>query len=286
MSTTKKCPYCDNVLHGNAQYCMYCMTSLKNKKDITPTARKSRIWLYLPVLFICLAGVFVLGISLLFDSNNAQESNTAYSGESIIDAISNDETFLPHTELDHDYEGLSNQNPIALTKPQSLTEEAHLDEKEDSNLSAIIPDRESQLCYHQYAAATCIAPMTCSICNETSGAIDSSAHKWETNTAVVHYDEVGHYEYVEVSYKKTVYLCFFCGYNQVGYATIDDLRDHISVHSACSDYNYVVSRPDLLADTKQVEDTRMERQWVVDQQAHNETVITGYTCSLCGCKKK
>ena len=138
---------------------------------------------------------------------------------------------------------------------------------------------------HDYTAATCIAPMTCETCGDTAGTVNPSAHTYQPIYSQAHYDEVGHYENVEVSYKKTVYLCFFCGYNQKGYDSLDDLREHISVHSNSYNYDAIVSRPDLLADTREVWATRYEQQWVVDEEAHDEMVVTGYTCTLCDSRK-
>jgi len=138
---------------------------------------------------------------------------------------------------------------------------------------------------HNYTAATCVAPMTCTTCGSTAGTANTSAHAYQPVYSNVHYDEVGHYENVEVSYKKTVYLCFFCGYNQEGYDSLDDLREHISVHSNSHNYDVIVSRPDMLADTREVWATKYELQWVVDEKAHDELVLTGYTCTLCNSKK-
>ena len=101
----------------------------------------------------------------------------------------------------------------------------------------------------------------------------------------MHHDEVGHYE-EQVDYvKKIVYLCFFCGYNQDGYDSIDELREHITVHSHEVYYNNVFNHLESFADTREVWEPVTVTVWVVDQSAYDETVVTGYTCTLCGNRK-
>ena len=144
---------------------------------------------------------------------------------------------------------------------------------------------QPQSCNHYYTAATCIAPMSCTICGDTVGTVNTSAHIWKPITAVVHHEEVGHYEIVEEYYKKTIYLCFFDGYNQEGFESLEELRNHMPVHSNKIDYNYVMSVPDMLANTREIWATRPVEQWVVDQKAYDETIVTGYICTVCNAKK-
>lgn len=52
----KKCPFCKADLAENANFCVYCMTSLEEKALITTKKKKNKWWLYI------LAAIFVLAL--------------------------------------------------------------------------------------------------------------------------------------------------------------------------------------------------------------------------------
>lgn len=55
----KKCPFCGADLADEAQFCLYCMTPLKEKELITPAKRRPKGWLFV------LGGVLLLAVVLL-----------------------------------------------------------------------------------------------------------------------------------------------------------------------------------------------------------------------------
>ncbi len=274
MMDTKKCPHCGKQLHKDAQYCMYCMTSLCPKKDITPKAVSH--W---KLAFFCAALliiVIVLLLCVLLRSCGMKQS--APDGQ----ATETTTALTPEEEK---------KNPI----PESTSGAEQTDgEEKTGDPSENDPTRgpfqptetnASLQCNHIYTAANCLTPVTCTLCGKTVGTPDSKAHTWEAVTSVVHHEEQWHTETVEVPYKKTVYLCFFCGYNQKGYDTLDLLREHVVVHSNAQNYETIIARPDLLADTREEWAVRTEEKRVVDKKAYDETVITGYICKVCNMHK-
>ncbi len=285
MSDVKKCPHCGKLIHNSAQYCMFCMTSLVAKQDITPStndhSKKATIALLLLALVVLLPIPFL--ISNCVSQPPGPEEPALENHQAIPEAPELD---IRHTE---EQQTDTQQSPISETpgparpienEPSFVNTETHTKDEPSTT-----PAQTQPTCNHYYIAASCIDPMTCKTCGDTVGTADSSAHTWQPVYSVVHHDEVGHYENKAIPYQKTVYLCFFCGYNQTGYDSLDDLREHISVHSGASNYDRIVSYPDMLADTREVWATKYEQQWVVDEEAHDETVLTGYTCTLCGSKK-
>lgn len=293
MSDTKKCPHCGKQIHSSAQYCMFCMTPLVSKQNITPQMKKSNKKIILGVTLLILVALLVVSLLVLyphFCRRPQSPGENPPGSEGAVDTQLSPGTTVP-----------SNIQPPSGTKPSPSQSEPP---QTGSNTPPITGSNDQPVagsndqpaveqptappkptCNHSYLAASCVAPMTCKDCGNTVGTADASAHAWKPVYSQVHYAEMGHYEDREVSYKKTVYLCFFCGYSQDGYDSLEALRNHMVAHANKSDYNFVVSRPDLLADTREVWATKTEQQWVIDQAAHDETLLTGYTCTLCGGQK-
>lgn len=293
MSDVKKCPHCGKQLHSNALYCMFCMTSLQPKKNITPNIHKRKKRAAIGVILL-VPGILLV-LVLLFSKCSAQTSRQDKPAlEDVLSAGNAAETYgagsVEQQLSDADENGTETTMELLSQEenadsPEKQTERTEIET--ESDIAQIeSPVQPEQSCQHQYMAANCITPMTCSICGNSVGTVNASAHTWDPVTKVIHHDEVGHYENEEVQYQKTVYLCFFCGYDQDGYDSLDALREHISVHSSAHNYDVIVSRPDMLADTRQVWATKYEQHWVVDQEAYDETVIVGYTCLLCKCQKE
>ena len=56
----KKCPFCKADIEDNAKFCLYCMTSLNEKKTIKTKSVKNKRWLIILAAFLCFA--VVIGI--------------------------------------------------------------------------------------------------------------------------------------------------------------------------------------------------------------------------------
>ena len=280
MNDVKKCPHCGKQVHNSAQYCMFCMHSLVSKQDITPRISGKKAFagiLLWVVVLLLLLGLIAGGIFYLKKPRTPPEKGTD---------MQQNPTKPPVTQTDGQPVSPPEPSHSAPTEENTQPASSPGPTVPSTPAETAPPTVQQPVCTHSYAAASCITPATCKTCGDTIGTADHSAHNWKPEYAPVHHDQVGHYETQEVQHQKTVYLCFFCGYNQDGYDSMEDLRAHIAVHANAPDYAFVTSRPDMLAETRQVWASKYEQVWVVDQEAYDEMRLVGYTCSLCGSTKE
>lgn len=160
---------------------------------------------------------------------------------------------------------------------------------------------------HEYAENITVQPtcamagekkLTCSCGDTKTESIPASGeHNWVEQTQIVHHDEVGSIKTVQVgTNKRTVYYCLYC-YQELGLreeafssdnqaditnhqleegqaildagGTLDEARKHAIVRGFCIDYY----------------DPVYEEQYIVQSPAYDETIVTGYICSVCGATK-
>ncbi len=98
-----------------------------------------------------------------------------------------------------------------------------------------------------------------------------------------HHDEKGHYENVEVkaAWDEPQYegkcVCSACG---AKFDSVTAVGDHISdAHGGAGSYSVKQFVSGYIH-----HDAVYEKQWVIDQAAWDESVVTGYEC-ICGEKK-
>jgi len=130
----------------------------------------------------------------------------------------------------------------------------------------------------------------------------SHTHDWVKQTKTVHHDEEGHFEDVqkgtrtvvdEEAWDEPVYetkaVCSACGYEADSTSEINDHLDtHYDPELGYSDASYSTKR--VQVDTihhpeRTHEEPVYEQEWRVDHKAWDETVVTGYWCSICGAEK-
>ena len=109
----------------------------------------------------------------------------------------------------------------------------------------------------------------------------ASEHNWVPETKTVHHDEVGHYENIVTGYGSVEkYQCSYCNDGK-WYSSLNKIIPHFrSVHD--------ISNQDQILQccyTSYDQTPVYEKRWIVDKEAYDETVITGYKCSVCGKQK-
>lgn len=123
----------------------------------------------------------------------------------------------------------------------------------------------------------------------TSTHTHTHTHNWVPVTTVVHHDEEGHWENVLVSEawteevpiyeEREVMICNGCGADLTNLSE-SDFEDHIfqSGHGSWREEWKQVQ----VGTNKINHDAVYDKKWVVDKAAWDETVTTGYRCSICG----
>mgnify|MGYP004645325273 FL=1 len=107
-------------------------------------------------------------------------------------------------------------------------------------------------------------------------------HDWQPVYRTIHHDEVGHYENVTVqkAYDEPIYedrcVCKTCG---AVFKTSVEIGEHLLWSDTCE--NYSVERVQV---GTMHHDAVTEQNYVVDQPASDEPVISGYQCA-CGAVK-
>jgi hypothetical protein len=117
-------------------------------------------------------------------------------------------------------------------------------------------------------AATCtsngVKTYTCSCGQTKTETIPATGHNWVAQTTTVHHDAEGMYQQVKTGTTKVI-ECKNC----------DDLfyaNESWMAHKSSTGHTHCVVT---------TEDT-YETQWVETQAAYDETITTGYICSVCG----
>lgn len=111
-------------------------------------------------------------------------------------------------------------------------------------------------------------------------------HNWEKITAVVYHDAVTHTEQVLVrdAWTEPGITQFRCGGCLQLFDTADALTAHQKSYVMQGDYSHTGSSTvDIKAPT--YHPAEYETRTVVDKEAYDETVVTGYKCTICGATK-
>mgnify|MGYP004463677799 CR=1 FL=1 len=106
----------------------------------------------------------------------------------------------------------------------------------------------------------------------------ANGHRWVAIEKTVHHDEQGHYENVQESKKVTKYKCQVC-YNK--FDSVDDYYSHFDAEHIGGTISIFRERYETVDDREYYQ----TEEWVVDKAAYDETVITGYKCSVCSATK-
>lgn len=111
-------------------------------------------------------------------------------------------------------------------------------------------------------------------------------HNWEKITAVIHHDAVTHTEQVLVrdAWTEPGITQFRCrGCNQL-FGTENELSEHQQTKIMNGDYSCTGSATVTIKAPVE-HPAEYETRTVVDKEAYDETVVTGYKCTICGATK-
>ena len=214
--------------------------------------------------------------------NNSSQTNSNQNGGNTAGGSSN------NTSSNTSSSTSSNKSSSNSSSSNSSSSNSSSSNSSSSNSSS----SNSSSHTHSYKSYTVKNP-TCAVAGETEyicscgdkyskAILATGEHIWYALTTTVHHDAVGHYEDVKKSKPVTKYKCPLCYKN---YDSLDEYYNHFdSVHTPYYEGDPVfVFRKEYTTVTEYEPYTVQE--WVVDQKAYDETVITGYKCSVCGNEK-
>lgn len=126
--------------------------------------------------------------------------------------------------------------------------------------------------------------------SSSSSSSQTHAHNWIPITSVIQHKEQGHYEKVLISEAWTeevpvyedreVMICNDCGAELNASNCYDHVEEHL-LNGGKGSWREEWKRVQV-GTNKINHDAVYENKWVVDKATWNETVITGYKCSICG----
>lgn len=111
-------------------------------------------------------------------------------------------------------------------------------------------------------------------------------HNWEKVTAVVHHDAVTHTEQVLVrdAWTEPGVTNWMCQGCEQLFSTEDAIEQHQQTAMMQGDYSHTGSST-ITIKAPVYHPAEYETRTVVDKEAYDETVVTGYKCTICGATK-
>lgn len=297
-----KCPYCSAPVQENAAFCLHCMMPLDNKTVIRKKrSKKPLIWLLLILLVLLVAGT----ICLFMLPSGASEATLSEDFRVSSGASSESDAVLPAVVSDTDSTASDTNRTTVTSRPSgtvsqgqtpapgvsgssSKTSSAGSSSKTSAAGSSSRP-AEPVVHTHSYQVETTTAPTCghdgsktyrCSCGDHYTVTLPATGeHHWVALKKTVHHEATGHYENKIVAAGYSWYKCAECS---ATFPTVADYYAHFDSVHVPQDPLIRYIRENYTHGTVPAQ---YETVWVVDQAAYDETVITGYQCSVCGKKK-
>ena len=274
-----KCPHCGKELPGEAKFCPYCMQRLDEPVAVKlPHEKKKPNIKAILISAAAVVAVISLALSTVFYFRNKvgvnkPESNTVGKTDSETNETSNSD--VAHNDDSNLANGFINgQNENAASSPDHSGGGSSVNGNAPVNTGSTAttesnsrePDTTKTGSENNTAGTTANNPC-------------ADGHTWVAVTETVHHDEVGHYETVEHQRTVTKYKCPVC-YKK--FASLDLYYAHFdSVHTPSYSGDPIRALRNQYTTANEIE-TYTTNEWIVDTAAYDETVVTGYKCSICG----
>ena len=274
-----KCPHCGKELPSEAKFCPYCMQRLDEPVAVQLPREKNKP--NIKAILISAAAVIAvisLALSTVFYFRNKvgvnqPESNTVGKTDSETNETSNSD--VAHNDDSNLANGFINgQNENAASSPDNSGGGFSVNGNVPVNTGSTAttesnsrePDTTKTGSENNTAGTTANNPC-------------ADGHTWVAVTETVHHDEAGHYETVEHQRTVTKYKCPVC-YEK--FASLDLYYAHFdSEHAPSYSGDPIRALRNQYTTSNEIE-TYTTNEWVVDTAAYDETVVTGYKCSICG----
>ena len=304
MKEPNKCPYCKAPIQENASFCLHCMKQLDSKETIAKKKSKKPIL----IILICLLVLLILTALLIYCfykkdppsvsvGADTSASETEKGGEKDSHALKIGDFFgfgkkksasssnnSSSEKTESTKSASSGSSSTSVTTSTHGTDTGTHTSDPETKKPADTPSHTHKYTSETVKSATCgndgEKKYTCSCGASYTEKIPATGkHSWTTLTKTVHHDATGHYENVKTSDAVTWYRCPQC--STVFYSLNEYYTHFDSVHVA-ADPGIRFIRDSYVHGTIP---TQYDQVWIVDRQAYDETVITGYKCSVCGATK-
>lgn len=274
-----KCPHCGKELPGEAKFCPYCMQRLDEPVAVQLPREKNKPNIK-AILISAAAVIAVISLALstaFYFRNkvgvNKPESNTVGKTDSETNEASNSD--VAHNDDSNLANGFINgRNENAASSPDNSGGGSSVNGNAPVNTGSSAPTESNSR-----EPDTTKTGSENNTAGTTANNPCAGGHTWVAVTETVHHDEVGHYETVEHQRTVTKYKCPVC-YEK--FASLDLYYAHFdSEHAPSYSGDPIRALRNQYTTSNEIE-TYTTNEWVVDTAAYDETVVTGYKCSICG----
>lgn len=282
--STIKCPHCGKVLPSESAFCPYCMEQIKEPVAVSVPATKGNKGLPLMVLITIVLLLIVAVVVLVGFFGGKGERNGIPS-----DATTDKKASVTTDALDNTTSDEAIYGESTATEPQTSGNVTEITtEGVTDNTTGNVTENITEGATEGKMEGITPAEPTTEKNNSQGGQINTPtnapqpsgcSHSYVAQYETVYHEEEGHYEDVDRSRPITMYRCPMC------------YKDHYSLNLYYTHFDtiHVPSYPGdpigMFRDqyTTDIEyEYYTERIWVVDREAYDEEVITGYKCSKCG----
>lgn len=250
-----KCSHCGKDLPSEAKFCPYCMERISETVIVKLPAKKKKLnKKSIIIIIIALVLVLLLAVGTVFFIHFGEDKN--------------DDKGKGTTQSSNSSESTSVNNSTAekedVSKVISIKDAFSIvNDKKNENVST----------HSNNSTST-----TSSTTTDKNNLVIECEHNWVAITKIVHHDELGHYETVEEQRKVTKYKCPVC-YEK--FTSLDEYYSHFdSTHKQSYDGDPIKAFRNQYT-TESGYEYYETKEWIVDQKAYDETVVTGYKCSIC-----
>lgn len=274
-----KCPHCGKELPIEAKFCPYCMQRLDEPVAVQLPREKKK--LNIKAIFISAAAVVAvisLALSAVFyfrnkDGISPPESKITDEHESNTnEASTSDFTHNDDSNLANGFVNVQNENSTSSPDNSGGGSSVNGNTPVNTGTTAATENNSREPDTTKTGSENNTVGTTAN--NPCAG-----GHTWAPVTETVHHDEVGHYETVEHQRTVTKYKCPVC-YEK--FASLDLYYAHFdSEHVPSYSGDPIRALRNQYTTANEIE-TYTTNEWVVDTAAYDETVVTGYKCSICG----
>lgn len=296
------CPHCGKELPPEMQFCPYCMERITepaavSADELRPTGqwkKPNKTTVLLTSIALCAVAAVSLGVGL-FRHAQAKNNLPAVSPESgayteTAPTDENDEP-IPTAPTEKSKIGSLFSNIFSSDSKTDVNTPANGDTVNENPAQPTAGGNAGSPSNAGTNTGTSVGntPSTSPAAQPPQGGAASggsvntdpcaNGHTWAPVTKIVHHDAVGHYESVEHQQPVTKYECAVC-YER--FASLDAYYAHFdSVHTPSYSGDPIRAFRNQYKSVSDTE-TYTTDEWVVDKAAYDETVIVGYTCSVCG----